>query len=327
MTPSLNPDWITGFADGEGCFAIVIYSRESKKTPAVQFSFSIGLAERDIDIIKKIKEFFGGGFYSIRKNKGDKIQLRFINYFSKALGLAIAKNPQINSIVRFGKIYPRKNVDIFFHVVNNYKDGEDLSGFVMRSVDKKNLREISSDFYYASKEIKAGKSKNDQEVKSLFKHIPGFISRWVLDSISFLLFTLNLWSPLMRCPRDFFGGIMLTYIGSLGADNAFAPIAPYTRIPMVVSLGAIKKRPWVIGNRVVARNTVKVGIVFDHRICDGVQMQKLISDLVEFMESAKYEDRSICDAQEGMSDPTSNTSPRAPLSPQPPSDTRAASRS
>lgn len=72
MTSSLDPKWVTGFTDGEGCFAIVIYSREHKKTPAVQFSFSIGLSERDLNIIKKIKDFFGGGFYSVRKNKGNR---------------------------------------------------------------------------------------------------------------------------------------------------------------------------------------------------------------------------------------------------------------
>ncbi|MFH1423642.1 MAG: LAGLIDADG family homing endonuclease [Candidatus Nealsonbacteria bacterium] len=72
MTPSLDPKWITGFVDGEGCFAIIIYSREDKKTPAVQFSFSIGLAERDLAMIKEIKRFFGVGFYSVRKNKGNK---------------------------------------------------------------------------------------------------------------------------------------------------------------------------------------------------------------------------------------------------------------
>ena len=72
MTPSLAPQWATGFADGEGCFAIIIYSRKEKKTPAVQFSFSIGLAERDLSIVKQIKDFFGGGFYSVRKNKGSK---------------------------------------------------------------------------------------------------------------------------------------------------------------------------------------------------------------------------------------------------------------
>lgn len=209
-------------------------------------------------------------------------KLQFINYFVKALGISIAENPQINSIIRMGKIYPRKHVDIFFHVVNNFQDGEDLSGFVFRDADKLGLWDIAQTYYNSAKEIKSGQNKEFKAVKNVFKIIPGFMSRSVLNFIGFILYTLNIWNPKLG-QRDAFGGIMLTYIGSLGVDNGFTPIAPYTRIPIVVSVGTIKKRPYVLDNQVVARKTVKIGIVFDHRLCDGVQMQKIMSCLEHLM--------------------------------------------
>jgi pyruvate/2-oxoglutarate dehydrogenase complex dihydrolipoamide acyltransferase (E2) component len=212
-----------------------------------------------------------------------QFKLQFINYFVKALGVSIAKNPQINAVVRMGKVYPRKNVDIFFHVVNNFKDGEDLSGFVFRQADKQSVWEIAANFYKYSKEIKNGQDKGFENVKKAFKIIPGFLSRTVLNFVGFVLYTLNIWNPMFGA-KDAFGSVMLTYIGSLGVDNGFTPIAPYTRIPMVVSLGTIKKRPIVIGDEVVARKTVKVGLVFDHRLCDGVQMKKLMDCLEGFMD-------------------------------------------
>ncbi len=219
----------------------------------------------------------------LNEQKKDKqFKLQFINYFVKALGVAVAQNPQINSMVRMGKIYPRKNVDIFFHVVNNTKDGEDLSGFVFRDADKKSLWENLEQYYSSVKEIKKGHNKKYIAVKKAFKIIPGFMSAKVLNFFGFILYTLNLWNPLLG-EQDAFGGIMLTYVGSLGVDNALTPIAPYTNIPMVVSVGAIKKRPFVIDDELVARKTVKVGLVFDHRLCDGVQMQQLISSLEDLM--------------------------------------------
>ena len=60
MVSLLKPEWVTGFADGEGCFYINICPpAKDRKTPAVQFGFSIGLSERDFDIVKSIKNFFG----------------------------------------------------------------------------------------------------------------------------------------------------------------------------------------------------------------------------------------------------------------------------
>ncbi len=218
---------------------------------------------------------------------GEDVKVTFLHCFSKALGMAISQNPQINSIVRFGRIYPRIDVDIFFHVVNNFDDGEDLSGFVIRNIDGKGIKDISREFFTTSRNIKKGlHAENDRRVKSLFRLLPGILSRSLLNLFGFILYSLNLWSPLMGSSRDFFGSVMLSYIGSFGADNAFAPIAPYTRIPMVVSLGRVKKRPFVIGDSIVARNTVKVGIVYDHRICDGIHIQKMIDDLTKLVESA-----------------------------------------
>ncbi len=214
--------------------------------------------------------------------KDEPFKLQFINYFVKALGISIAKNPQINSIIRMGKIYPRKNVDIFFHVVNNFQDGEDLSGFVFRDADKESLWDINKTYYKSAKEIKGGQNNKFTSVKKAFQIIPGFLSQTALKLVGFVLYSLNIWNPLLG-ERDAIGGIMLTYIGSLGIDNGFTPIAPYTRIPMVVSVGTIKKRPIVIDDLVVARKTVKVGFVFDHRLCDGVQMQKLMSCLEDLM--------------------------------------------
>jgi LAGLIDADG endonuclease len=56
----LNPYWVTGFADAESSFTIIIeiMSRTSWK---VRASFEINLHSRDIAILKRIQYFFGVG--------------------------------------------------------------------------------------------------------------------------------------------------------------------------------------------------------------------------------------------------------------------------
>ena len=57
----LNPDFITGFTDAEGCFKVSIYKAENYKTGwCVRSVFEIGLNNRDILLLLKIQEFFGG---------------------------------------------------------------------------------------------------------------------------------------------------------------------------------------------------------------------------------------------------------------------------
>lgn len=71
----LDPYWVTGFVDAEGCFSVIIeISKEelsslsslSSLSPKwkVRISFEINLHEKDKDILYKIQSFFGvGGVY------------------------------------------------------------------------------------------------------------------------------------------------------------------------------------------------------------------------------------------------------------------------
>ncbi len=62
----LDPNYITGFTDGEGCFYIGI-SPNSKYDSGfrIKLSFQIGLHEKDKELLNLIKYYFGLGKISI----------------------------------------------------------------------------------------------------------------------------------------------------------------------------------------------------------------------------------------------------------------------
>lgn len=68
--PSLHPLWISGFTDGEGCFGIKISKAKGYALGwKLQPFFQIKLNVRDLDILYRIKEFFGGaGTITFDKN-------------------------------------------------------------------------------------------------------------------------------------------------------------------------------------------------------------------------------------------------------------------
>jgi hypothetical protein len=57
---------VSGFVDAEGCFSVIIEISNTKK---VRISFEINLHEKDIDILYKIKDFFGVGAIYHRPTK------------------------------------------------------------------------------------------------------------------------------------------------------------------------------------------------------------------------------------------------------------------
>jgi len=66
----LNPHWVTGFTDGEGCFTVKL-RKSSLYTVGwrVQAVFAIKLHKRDLDILTRIREFFGVGTVIVNKTE------------------------------------------------------------------------------------------------------------------------------------------------------------------------------------------------------------------------------------------------------------------
>ena len=71
----LDPQWVVGFVDGEGCFHVSL-NRHDEMTAGYQVlpEFVVVQHERDIQILHALKRFFRGGV--VRQNHGDRYCLR-----------------------------------------------------------------------------------------------------------------------------------------------------------------------------------------------------------------------------------------------------------
>ena len=84
----MNPWWVSGFIDGEGCFHVSI--TKNKDDWLVKLSFTINLNEKDIALLEQIKNSFGVS--KIYRHSSRAIQLKvqsvkdfrvIINHFDK----------------------------------------------------------------------------------------------------------------------------------------------------------------------------------------------------------------------------------------------------
>lgn len=68
----LDPNYIVGFTDGEGCFSITI-NRNGQRLPEVRLLFEIELREDDRDILEQIQESLGcGNIYHLQYARYEK---------------------------------------------------------------------------------------------------------------------------------------------------------------------------------------------------------------------------------------------------------------
>ncbi|OBG40081.1 branched-chain alpha-keto acid dehydrogenase subunit E2 [Mycobacterium alsense] len=71
--------------------------------------------------------------------------------------------------------------------------------------------------------------------------------------------------------------------GALGVDDG-VPLINHPEAA-ILGMGAIRPRPVVVGGEVVARSTMTLTCVFDHRVADGAQVSRFVCELRDLIES------------------------------------------
>ncbi|MCO4745573.1 MAG: 2-oxo acid dehydrogenase subunit E2 [Proteobacteria bacterium] len=211
------------------------------------------------------------------------VPLTLTHLMAKAVGVVLAEMPDANAILRFHRVYLRKDVDVFFQVMmTDPETGQiDLSGLTIRKADTKSLVDIATEFRRVAEKVRAGKDEEKEQTRKTFKLMPGWLVGWVLDTIGLLLYTFNLDLRKLGLPRDPFGSVMVTNIGSLGLEEAYVPLVPYSRVPLLIAMGAVKKVPLVDEETDAIRigKVMRVFATFDHRLLDGAHAAKMSKTL------------------------------------------------
>lgn len=203
----------------------------------------------------------------LRARSGVRVTLT--HFTGRVLAEVLRRHPEINCVRRGSSLHPRKSVDIFFQIASDRR-GDDLSGAVVRDADRKSVIEVARELEARVREVREHGDPAFRRMKRLMRLLPAGLVRFAIRFTEWLTYDLNLWTPLLGTPRDPFGGLMLTSIGSLDMDEAYAPLVPYSRVPVVVALGAARERPVVRDGKVVAAPTIRLCATFDHRLIDGV---------------------------------------------------------
>jgi pyruvate/2-oxoglutarate dehydrogenase complex dihydrolipoamide acyltransferase (E2) component len=77
---------------------------------------------------------------------------------------------------------------------------------------------------------------------------------------------------------------MITNVGMLELDVAYAPLVPYSRVPILLTVGAVKDQPVVDDGVVKPGKVMNINVTFDHRFIDGVQAAAMSKSMRSWIE-------------------------------------------
>jgi pyruvate dehydrogenase E2 component (dihydrolipoamide acetyltransferase) len=236
---------------------IAIGTWQTTYDPTVYGTIEVDM-DKGMDYLRRFREATG-------------IRLTVSHLMAKAAAAALVRIPEANGILRYNRPYRRKNIGIFFQVamVDQGDDKVDLSGACIYDVEQKSLAEIAREFDEKVQKVRKREDPALEKTRNTFSKIPFWFINRFFKLISFLSYTLNLDLRWAGVPKDPFGSLMITNVGSLGLDVAYVPLVPYSRVPMLLAVGAVKEVPAVRDGQIVITKQMKINATFDHRFIDG----------------------------------------------------------
>ncbi|MCB9557277.1 MAG: 2-oxo acid dehydrogenase subunit E2 [Deltaproteobacteria bacterium] len=198
-------------------------------------------------------------------------RLTVTHLVARAIAQVLKETPDANALLRFSRIYLRKRIGVFLQVaMTDQGEGKvDLSGVTVYDVAERTLVELVDDVQTKVELVRQRSDPHLERSRKLMDRIPSPLIGPALSALSFLTLGLNLDLSRFGIPRDPFGSVMVTNVGSLGLDTAFVPLIPYSRVPILIAVSAVKDTPVVEDGKVVPAKVMRLNATFDHRFIDG----------------------------------------------------------
>ncbi|MBL8924600.1 MAG: 2-oxo acid dehydrogenase subunit E2 [Myxococcaceae bacterium] len=230
--------------------------------------------EKALAYIEKFREVHG-------------VRLTVTHLVARAVAEALRKVPDANAILRFNKIYLRQTVTISVLVVQTDQgDGKvDLTAAKIEEADKKSLKEMAAEMAATIEKVRQRKDQSLEKGKSTVAMIPFMFMNAFLKLLHLLMYTFNIDLSFLGMPKDAFGAVTITNVGSLGLDVAYVPLVPYTAVPIFIAPGAVADEPVVEDGKVVPGKVMRINASFDHRFIDGAHAAQLARTVKEMMEN------------------------------------------
>jgi pyruvate/2-oxoglutarate dehydrogenase complex dihydrolipoamide acyltransferase (E2) component len=208
---------------------------------------------------------------------------------ARALALTLARHPDLNLMLRRRRLYQRASVDIFMQVAMPDAGGglgkTDLSGVKIIACDQKDAAAVAAECDARVALVRRREDPELQRSKDVIARIPRLLLRPIVRFFAWCQREPNWRMRWAGMPKDPFGSAMITSLGMMGVETAYAPLFPPGGPAIVLLVGQIAWRPVCDADgQVVGRRTLRLCGTFDHRVVDGFHLAQLSAELKGLLE-------------------------------------------
>ena len=204
---------------------------------------------------------------AFRSRSGQRLTVTHL--VAKAAADALRRYPEANVLLRWNRPWLRKHVSVCVLVVQPEHLGRvDLTTATVHEADTLSLQVFAAELEERVRRVRERRDAVIERGKRRSSLVPGLVMNAVLRLLSFVWFTLNVDLRWVGMPKDPFGSVAVSNVGSLGLERAYLAMVPYTRVAFYLAPGAVREVPVLEGDALVPGKVMSLSCTFDARLID-----------------------------------------------------------
>ena len=225
------------------------------------------------------------------KKKSEEINAKITPtiFTIKLMAILLKKYPEINGFIKFGIYEPKDSIDICCIV--QVGEGKELANHTIISCEKKSFKEITKNLTDSVKILRERKNKDQNTKMNMYKLVPTFLTGPIVQIICYLS-SIGFKVRPIGLKKYEFGSLVITSIGSLGIEHSYAPIPPFTFVPLLLTLCKKYDVNKILENGdIETRTFLKLNFTVDYRFFNLRTAISLMKDIHIYGEDpVKFED-------------------------------------
>lgn len=209
---------------------------------------------------------------------------------ARAIALVLRDEPEMNVLLRRGRVWQRTDVDVYLQVVIPSErpgglQAVDTSGTLLRNADRKPIAQLATELAEQAGQLRAGQDRHAQRLTRTMAKVPPLLMKQLMKLLGALSYDWGLSLKSIGMDGDLFGSIMVSSLGMHGIRYAHAPLFGNARCIGIILVGGVYDGAVVRDGQVVARKILPLSLSADHRLLDGMQCAVMNQRLSAYLEN------------------------------------------
>lgn len=223
----------------------------------------------------------------LRQKNAEGHRVTLTHLVTTAVAHTLAEDcPQLNCRIRLGRVSARDDVACRLAID---RDGKDVGSVLIRDLEKKSILEISAELNERIAEQRRSENDPSMQNRNALARLPWPMRKWVYDGVRWLVNEAGVQVGGFR--PGMFGSFMLTNVGPLGLTVGYPALMPASDVPFVIAMGKAARKPLVIDEEIVIRDTIPICATIDHRVVDGAGVARLAKGAIARVEDPSRMER------------------------------------